>query len=61
MAIFAQANVDCRVLPCSTAETRRPAPRPAFSVLESERAEAIRLPGWREGLATYLAERKVRA
>jgi dTDP-4-dehydrorhamnose reductase len=59
--IFAQAGVDCRVLPCTTAESGRPAPRPAFSALETERAQAVRLPGWREGLAAYLAERKVRA
>jgi dTDP-4-dehydrorhamnose reductase len=59
--IFAQAGVDCRVLPCTTAESGRPAPRPAFSALGSERADAIRLPGWREGLAAYLAARRVRA
>jgi dTDP-4-dehydrorhamnose reductase len=35
----------------------RPAPRPAFSVLASERADAPRLPDWREGLAAYLAAR----
>jgi dTDP-4-dehydrorhamnose reductase len=55
--IFAQAGVDCRVDPATTAEMARPAPRPAFSVLASERADAPRLPDWREGLAAYLAAR----
>ncbi len=55
--IFAQAGVVCRVEPATTAEMARPAPRPAFSVLASERDEAPRLPDWREGLAAYLAAR----
>jgi dTDP-4-dehydrorhamnose reductase len=36
----------------------RPAPRPAFSVLGTERPTPIRLPHWRQGLAAYLAERE---
>jgi dTDP-4-dehydrorhamnose reductase len=36
----------------------RPAPRPAFSVLGTERPDPITLPHWREGLAEYLAERE---
>jgi dTDP-4-dehydrorhamnose reductase len=55
--IFRQADVDVRTLPCTTDEFPRPAPRPAYSVLGSERADAVRLPDWREGLASYLAER----
>jgi dTDP-4-dehydrorhamnose reductase len=39
----------------STADLGRPAPRPAYSVLASERDEAPRLPDWREGLAAHLA------
>jgi dTDP-4-dehydrorhamnose reductase len=38
----------------------RPAPRPAYSVLGTERDGAIALPHWREGLAEYLAERRER-
>jgi dTDP-4-dehydrorhamnose reductase len=53
--IFARAGVDARVEPCSTAEFPRPAPRPAYSVLGSERGH--RLPGWREGLDAYLGVR----
>jgi dTDP-4-dehydrorhamnose reductase len=56
--IFRQAGLeDVRTVPCTTAEFPRPAPRPAYSVLGSDRAGAIRLPDWREGLASYLAER----
>ena len=36
----------------------RPAPRPAFSVLQSQREHAIRLPSWHDGLAGYLAQRE---
>jgi dTDP-4-dehydrorhamnose reductase len=56
-AIFEQAEVDVRVVPCTTAEFPRPAPRPAYSVIGTERPDPIRLPDWREGLASYLAER----
>jgi len=59
--IFRQAGTGTRVLPCTTAEMPRPAPRPAFSALASERPEAPVLPPWQEGLATYLLERKVHA
>src|SRR4030088_349783 len=55
--IFAQAGVDCRVDAATTAQMARPAPRPAFSLLASQRADAPRLPDWRKGLAAYLAER----
>src|SRR2546430_11667155 len=54
--IFRQAGVDCRVDAATTAEMTRPAPRPAYSVMASERPDAPRLPDWREGLAAYLAE-----
>jgi dTDP-4-dehydrorhamnose reductase len=53
-AIFEQAGVDCRVRRITTAELGRPAPRPAYSVLRSERADAPRLPHWREGLRACL-------
>jgi dTDP-4-dehydrorhamnose reductase len=53
-AIFEEAGVSCRVRPISTAELGRPAPRPAYSVLRSERPEAPHLPHWREGLRACL-------
>jgi dTDP-4-dehydrorhamnose reductase len=54
-AIFAEAGLECRVVPISTEELGRPAPRPAYSVLRSEREGAPRLPHWREGLRECLA------
>lgn len=59
--IFSQAGVECRVMSCTTDEFGRPAPRPAYSVLDTERQEALYLPHWKEGLASYLAERSVAA
>jgi dTDP-4-dehydrorhamnose reductase len=53
-AIFDQARLDCRVRPISSEELGRPAPRPAYSVLRSERATAPRLPHWRDGLRECL-------
>jgi dTDP-4-dehydrorhamnose reductase len=54
--IVAGADVRCEVRPCTTAEMPRPATRPAYSVLRSERgAETPTLPDWREGLERYLA------
>jgi dTDP-4-dehydrorhamnose reductase len=50
------ASLDCKVQPTTTESFPRPAPRPAFSVLGSERGgEAIVLPDWHEGLRGYLA------
>ena len=55
-AIFAEAGLDCGVRPITTAELGRPAPRPAYSVLRSEKPGAPRLPHWRDGLRECLAE-----
>ena len=54
-AIFEEAGLDCRVVRISTEELDRPAPRPAYSVLRSERQGAPQLPHWREGLRECLA------
>jgi dTDP-4-dehydrorhamnose reductase len=53
-AIFEEAGLSCRVRRTSTAELARPAARPAYSVLRSERPGAPRLPHWREGLRACL-------
>lgn len=53
-AIFAEAGVDCRVRRITTAEFGAAAPRPAYSVLRSEKAETPRLPHWRKGLRECL-------
>jgi len=53
--IFALADREVELAPCTTAEFPRPARRPAWSVLGSERGH--RLPHWREGLQAYLGVR----
>jgi dTDP-4-dehydrorhamnose reductase len=55
--IFRQAGIECRVLSTTTDMLDRPAPRPAYSVLATERDATIHLPDWHEGLAAFLAER----
>ena len=59
--IFEQAKVECKVLSGTTEMLGRPAPRPAFSALTSQREHAIRLPSWHDGLAGYLAQREAEA
>jgi dTDP-4-dehydrorhamnose reductase len=52
-AIFEEAGLDTSVRRISSAELGRPAARPAYSVLRSEKA-APALPHWREGLRACL-------
>jgi dTDP-4-dehydrorhamnose reductase len=54
--IFEQAKVECRVLSATTEMLGRPAPRPPYSALASQREHAIVLPPWRDGLAAYLSQ-----
>jgi len=54
-AIFAAAGREMVVHRSSSADLGLPAPRPAYSVLGTERSShAPALPDWREGLAAYL-------
>jgi dTDP-4-dehydrorhamnose reductase len=55
--IFRQAEVACRVEAATSEQMARPAPRPAWSALASERAEVLPMPPWQDGLAGYLAAR----
>jgi dTDP-4-dehydrorhamnose reductase len=55
--IFRQAEVACRVEAATSEQMARPAPRPAYSVLASERADVLPMPPWQDGLAGYLAAR----
>jgi dTDP-4-dehydrorhamnose reductase len=57
VAIFEDAEVDCRVLSTTSAGFSRPAPRPAYSVLDTQWQDAIHLPDWRVGLRGYLEDR----
>ena len=62
---FARGIVDAlgapvEVVPVTTAEFVRPAPRPAYSVLSTERYErltGVRPESWRDGLHEYLEQR----
>jgi dTDP-4-dehydrorhamnose reductase len=56
--IFDQAGMGTRVMAARTGMLGRPAPRPAYSVLGSERDAPVVLPHWREALAEYMAERE---
>ncbi|MDQ5807683.1 MAG: dTDP-4-dehydrorhamnose reductase [Actinomycetota bacterium] len=49
-------DLDCRVVAVTTEEFPRPAPRPAFSVLATEREDGVRLPDWHEGVAEHIKE-----
>jgi dTDP-4-dehydrorhamnose reductase len=52
-AIFAEAGLSTRVRRITTAEFGARAPRPAYSVLRSEKG-APELPHWRDGLRECL-------
>lgn len=56
--IFDQEGLETRVMSATTDMLARKARRPTYSVLRSERGDAVQLPHWREGLASYLAERR---
>lgn len=60
-AIFERAGLAVTLEPCTSDEFPRPAPRPAWSVLGSERPEGPSLPAWQEGLDAYMTEREVKA
>jgi dTDP-4-dehydrorhamnose reductase len=58
-AILAAEGLTTPVRPITTAELGRPAPRPAYSVLENlnlQLAGVPLLPPWQESLETYLAQ-----
>jgi dTDP-4-dehydrorhamnose reductase len=56
--IVRQLGAGAEVVPITTADAARAAPRPAFSVLDTGRLAALlgrRLPEWRDALARHLA------
>lgn len=55
--LFRLAGVDCEVDETTAAEFQRPAPRPAWSVLATERDGAPVLPPWQEGVRGFIEER----
>jgi dTDP-4-dehydrorhamnose reductase len=56
--IFDQAKIECKAMSATTEMLGRPAPRPAYSALTSQREHAIKLPSWQDGLAAYLSQRR---
>jgi dTDP-4-dehydrorhamnose reductase len=55
-AIVGAAGLACDVRPCRTVDFPRPAPRPAYSVLRSERGSSVpSLPEWQAGLAAFMS------
>lgn len=54
-AIKEGAGLGVEIKPGRTEDIDRPAPRPRYSVLRSERPEAPELPDWREGIREFLA------
>jgi dTDP-4-dehydrorhamnose reductase len=56
--LYRAAGLSTRVGETTAAEFQRPAPRPAWSVLATERDETPRLPPWQDGVAQYLNERE---
>lgn len=55
-AIFEEAGIACRVVPITTEQLGRPAPRPAYSPLAVTRPSAPRLRQWRDALRDYITE-----
>ncbi len=54
VAAFRIAGLDTPVRETTSAEFVRPAPRPAFSVLATEREDGVHLPAWQDGLKGHL-------
>ena len=51
-----RAGISTRVVAVTTDEFPRPARRPAYSVLGTEREDALRLPPWQDGVAGHVKE-----
>ncbi|MEI7625973.1 MAG: dTDP-4-dehydrorhamnose reductase [Actinomycetota bacterium] len=56
--IFDRAEIDCDLKETTTKAFPRPAQRPAWSVLGSQRQDGITLGSWRESLGQYLVQRQ---
>lgn len=56
-AVIERVNPNCRVSPCTTADFPRPATRPAYSVLDLQRAESLvgPMPNWQDNVASVMS------
>jgi dTDP-4-dehydrorhamnose reductase len=61
LQIFDSADLDATVLAANSEMIGSVAPRPAYSVLRSERRRPLQLPNWRRGLLAYLRSRQPEA
>jgi dTDP-4-dehydrorhamnose reductase len=52
-----RAGAGTRIVPTTSERFARPARRPAYSVLGTERDPGVVLPAWQDGLAAYFEER----
>jgi dTDP-4-dehydrorhamnose reductase len=57
-ALYDALGIDCRVTPCSSEEFPRPARRPRYSALATNREPAIRLPAWQDGVLDFAADHR---
>jgi dTDP-4-dehydrorhamnose reductase len=57
VSIARELGRTCEIQPCTTAEFPRPAPRPAYSVLDLSKTESLLgpMPDWKANLASVLA------
>jgi dTDP-4-dehydrorhamnose reductase len=56
-ALYRACGVSCELVPCTSEEFRRPAPRPRYSALATIREPAVLLPTWEEGVTAFAADR----
>ena len=59
--VFARAGVACVATPTTSEAFKRPAPRPAWSVLGTQRDPGVQLPPWPDGLQGHLDDLKENA
>ena len=54
--LFQQLNIHAKIIPVTTTEFPRPAPRPKYAVLTTLQDPLITLPPWQEGITEFAKE-----